>query len=52
MPGGIIQGSQSSTWLYGPEHDRYKMVTNGRTTWYLNPSVHQGGLMGRVRMDS
>ncbi len=43
MPQSITESAQTTTWNYGPEHDRYKMVTNGRTTWYLNPSVHQGG---------
>jgi len=43
MPGGLIQGGQTTTWQYGPERDRYKMTAPGRTTWYQNPSVHQGG---------
>jgi len=43
MPGGLIQGGQNTTWLYGPEHERYKMTAPGRTTWYLNPGIHQGG---------
>ena len=49
MPGGIIQGGQSSTWSYGPEHDRYKLTTNGRTTWYLNPGINQGGHYERTQ---
>ena len=43
MPASQTQGGQTTTWLYGPEHERYKMTAPGRTTWYLNPSVHQGG---------
>ena len=43
MPASLTQGGQTTTWLYGPEHDRYKMVVPGRTTWYLNPGIHQGG---------
>lgn len=49
MPGGLIQGGQTTTWLYGPEHDRYKMVTAGRTTWYLNPGLYQGGHYERTQ---
>ncbi|MBS0328414.1 MAG: RHS repeat protein [Proteobacteria bacterium] len=43
MPASLTQSGQTQSWLYTPEHDRYKMVASGRTTWYLNPSVHQGG---------
>lgn len=43
MPASLTQGGQTTTWLYGPEHDRYKMTASGRTTWYLNPGIHQGG---------
>ena len=43
MPGGILQNGQVTTWLYGPEHARYKMTAPGRTTWYINPGVHEGG---------
>ncbi|MHB1093028.1 FG-GAP-like repeat-containing protein [Thiobacillus sp.] len=43
MPASLTQGGQTTTWLYGPEHDRYKMIAPGRTTWYLNPGIHQGG---------
>ena len=43
MPASITSGGQTQSWTYSPEHDRYKMVATGRTTWYLNPSVHQGG---------
>ncbi len=43
MPTSLTQSGQTTTWLYGPEHERYKMTVPGRTTWYLNPSVHQGG---------
>jgi RHS repeat-associated protein len=43
MPASLTQSGQTQNWLYTPEHDRYKMVASGRTTWYLNPSVHQGG---------
>lgn len=43
MPASITSGGQTQSWTYGPEHDRYKMVAAGRTTWYINPSVHQGG---------
>jgi len=52
MPASLIQGGQTTTWLYGPEHDRYKMTTAGRTTWYLNPSVHQGGHYERTQYAS
>ncbi|MBW8365837.1 MAG: hypothetical protein K0M39_14910 [Rhizobium sp.] len=43
MPASLTQSGQTQSWLYTPEHDRYKMVASGRTTWYLNLSVHQGG---------
>ncbi|WP_051082114.1 RHS repeat domain-containing protein [Thiobacillus thioparus] len=43
MPASLTQSGQTQSWLYTPEHDRYKMVASGRTTWYLNPSVHHGG---------
>lgn len=43
MPASLTQSGQTQSWLYTPEHDRYKMVASGRTTWYLNSSVHQGG---------
>lgn len=43
MPASLTQGGNTTSWLYGPERDRYKMIAPGRTTWYLNPSVHQGG---------
>ncbi|WP_296891464.1 RHS repeat domain-containing protein [Thiobacillus sp.] len=43
MPASLTQSGQTQSWLYTPEHDRYKMVASGRTTWYLNPGVHQGG---------
>lgn len=43
MPASTTQGGQTTTWLYGPEHDRYKMIAPGRTTWYLNPGIQQGG---------
>jgi len=52
MPGGLIQGGQNTTWLYGPEHDRYKMTAAGRTTWYLNPGIHQGGHYERTQYTS
>ena len=42
MPASITQGGQTQSWLYGPEHERYKLTAPGRTTWYLNPGVHQG----------
>lgn len=42
MPASLAQGGQTTTWLYGPEHDRFKMVAAGRTTLYLNPGIHQG----------
>ncbi len=43
MPASISSGGQTQSWLYDPEHSRYKLSTAGRTTFYLNPSVHQGG---------
>jgi RHS repeat-associated protein len=43
MPASLTQGGVTQSWLYGPEHDRYKLTTPGRTTWYMNPGVHQGG---------
>lgn len=43
MPASISYDGQSQNWLYGPEHERYRMIAPGRTTWYLNPSLHQGG---------
>ena len=43
MPASITEGGNTTNWLYGPERDRYKLTATGRTTWYLNPSVHQGG---------
>lgn len=43
MPQSITQSGQVTSWLYGPERDRYKMTAHGRVTWYLNPCVHQGG---------
>lgn len=43
MPASVSYGGQSQSWLYGPEHERYRMVAPGRTTWYLNPGLHQGG---------
>ncbi|MDP2030516.1 MAG: SpvB/TcaC N-terminal domain-containing protein [Thiobacillus sp.] len=52
MPSSLTQSGNTSTWSYGPEHDRYKMVTAGRTTWYLNPSVHQGGHFERTQYTS
>src|SRR3569832_537591 len=48
MPASLTQSGQTQSWLYTPEHDRYKMVASGRTTWYLNPSVHQGGHYART----
>jgi len=49
MPASIIQGGVTTSWLYTPEHDRYKLTDSGRTTWYLNPSVHQGGHYERTQ---
>lgn len=43
MPASVTSGGQTQSWLYDPEHSRYKLTAAGRTTWYLNPSVHQGG---------
>ncbi|MHB1077671.1 toxin TcdB middle/N-terminal domain-containing protein [Thiobacillus sp.] len=42
MPAGLTESGQTTTWLYGPEHDRYKMITAGRTTWYINAGILQG----------
>ena len=42
MPASITQSGSATSWLYGPEHDRFRLTTSGRTTYYLNPSVHQG----------
>jgi RHS repeat-associated protein len=52
MPASLTQSGQTTSWLYGPEHDRYKMVTPGRTTWHLNPGVHQGGHYERTQYAS
>jgi RHS repeat-associated protein len=52
MLSSLSQGGNTSTWSYSPEHDRYKMVASGRTTWYLNPSVHQGGHFERTQYAS
>ena len=52
MPASQTQGGQTTTWSYGPEHERYKMVASGRTTWYLNPSVHSGGHYERTQYAS
>ena len=49
MPASLTQGGQTTTWRYGPEHDRYKMIAPGRTTWYLNPGIHQGGHYERTQ---
>ncbi|OYZ04743.1 MAG: hypothetical protein B7Y26_11320 [Hydrogenophilales bacterium 16-64-46] len=52
MPASLTQGSVTSTWTYTAEHERYKLTTGGRTTWYLNPGVHQGGHYERTRYTS
>ncbi|MEQ1662377.1 MAG: RHS repeat-associated core domain-containing protein [Thiobacillus sp.] len=52
MPASITSGGNTQSWLYGPEHDRYKLTASGRTTWYLNPSVHTGGHYERTQYTS
>ncbi|MHB1186400.1 RHS repeat domain-containing protein [Thiobacillus sp.] len=52
MPASISSGGQTQSWLYGPEHSRYKFTAPGRTTWYLNPSVHTGGHYERTQYTS
>ncbi len=52
MPQTLTQAGQTTDWSYGPEHERYKMTTPGRTTWYMNPSVHQGGHYEETRYAS
>lgn len=52
MPASLTQDGSTTSWLYGPERERYKMATPGRTTWYLNPSVHQGGHYEQTRYAS
>lgn len=52
MPASITESGQTTSWLYGPEHDRYKLTASGRTTWYLNPSVHQGAHYERTQYAS
>jgi RHS repeat-associated protein len=52
MPASITSGGQTQSWLYDPEHSRYKLTASGRTTWYLNPSVHTGGHYERTQYTS
>lgn len=52
MPASLTQGGQTQSWLYDPERNRYKLTATGRTTWYINPSVHQGGHYERTQYTS
>lgn len=52
MPASLTQGGQTQSWLYDPERNRYKLTAAGRTTWYINPSVHQGGHYERTQYTS
>jgi RHS repeat-associated protein len=52
MPASITSDRQTQSWLYDPEHSRYKLTAAGRTTWYLNPSVHTGGHYERTQYTS
>lgn len=52
MPASLTQGGQTQSWLYDPERSRYKLTAPGRTTWYINPSVHQGGHYERTQYSS
>lgn len=52
MPASLTQGGQTQSWLYDTERSRYKLTAPGRTTWYINPSVHQGGHYERTQYSS
>jgi len=52
MPASITSDRQTQSWLYDPEHSRYKLTAAGRTTWYLNPSLHTGGHYERTQYTS
>ncbi|WP_461567342.1 RHS repeat-associated core domain-containing protein [Thiobacillus sp.] len=52
MPQSLTESGQITSWLYTPEHDRYKMVAAGRTTWYINPGILQGSHYERTQYAS
>jgi len=52
MPASLTQGGQTQSWLYDTERSRYKLTAPGRTTWYINPSVHQGGHYEQTKYSS
>ena len=52
MPASLTQSGQTQSWLYDPERSRYQLTATGRTTWYINPSVHQGGHYEQTKYSS